>query len=228
MYKEQFVSFQNVDAPPIMPIEAQQVESKYNELWHSTNNPNGNRVDIEWSNKLEKLPEVKQKKIQYKQEESTLGLKPLPQKKYKSQKEFVSKLYPVLYRELQNQGIDPNTWAPILTAQTAIESGWGNQFSTSINNYGGIKGKGSGLVETKEWSPKRGYYTIKDSFKSYNSVEDFAVDFVSKLKTRFKAFSNSPSNYISTIRNHGYFTAKLEDYQNLFNSTLQKVNSYLI
>lgn len=144
-----------------------------------------------------------------------------------SRKDFVNTLYSHLYKALQENGIDAKTWAPILTAHTSIESGWGNQLSRKNNNFGGIKGKGSGMVKTKEYSPERGYYITNDSFKSYASIDDFANDFVKMLKNRFRAFDGTPNQYLANLKKHRYFTARLEDYQKIFNSRLRTVNSLL-
>lgn len=143
-----------------------------------------------------------------------------------SRKDFVNTLYSHLYKALQKNGIDAKTWAPILTAHTSIESGWGNEFSRKNNNFGGIKGKGSGMVKTKEYSPERGYYTIKDSFKSYASIDDFANDYVKILKN-MGAFNGTPDQYLANLKKRRYFTARLEDYQKIFNSRLRTVNSLL-
>lgn len=144
-----------------------------------------------------------------------------------SQKGFAKTMYPYLYKALVDNGIDGKLWAPILTAHTSIESGWGNQFSRQNNNFGGIKGKGSKKVKTKEWSPSKGYYTIEDTFKSYPSIQAFADDYVKKLKNKFKAFDGTPAEYLSNIRKHGYFTASLSDYQKMFDSRLNKINTLL-
>ena len=143
-----------------------------------------------------------------------------------SRKDFVNTLYSHLYKALQKNGIDAKTWAPILTAHTSIESGWGNEFSRKNNNFGGIKGKGSGMVKTREYSPERGYYTINDSFKSYASIDDFANDYVKILKN-MGAFNGTPDQYLANLKKHRYFTARLEDYQKMFNSILRTVNSLL-
>lgn len=147
---------------------------------------------------------------------------------FKSKEEYVQTISPYIYQALQDNGLDADLWTPIVVAQTAVESGWGNEFSRRNHNYGGIKGKGSGRVDTKEYNPETGeYYTIQDEFKKYNSMEDFADDFVKRLKNRFNAFNNSPAEYVQNIKNKGYFTAPLSDYQNLIDSTLQEVNKYL-
>lgn len=144
-----------------------------------------------------------------------------------SRKDFVNTLYSHLYKALQENGIDAKTWAPILTAHTSIESGWGNEFSRKNNNFGGIKGKGSGRVKTKEYSPERGYYITNDSFKSYASIDDFANDYVKMLKNKFGAFDGTPDQYLANLKKHRYFTASLQDYQKIFNSRLRTVYNLL-
>lgn len=144
-----------------------------------------------------------------------------------TKKGFAKTMYRYLYQALENNGLDGKVWAPILTAHTAIESNWGNQFSRKNNNYAGIKGKGSSVVGTKEWSPQRGYYTVKDSFKSYPSIAAFADDFVKRLKNKFRAFDGTPQQYVSNIRKHGYFTDSLSHYQGMMNSRLNTINRLL-
>lgn len=144
-----------------------------------------------------------------------------------TKKGFAKTMYRYLYQALENNGLDGKVWAPILTAHTSIESNWGNQFSRKNNNYAGIKGKGSSVVGTKEWSPQRGYYTVKDSFKSYPSIAAFADDFVKRLKNKFRAFDGTPQQYVSNIRKHGYFTDSLSHYQGMMNSRLNTINRLL-
>lgn len=146
---------------------------------------------------------------------------------FSNKQDYAKTMYQYLYQALEDNGIDGDTWAPILTAHTSIESGWGNKFSRENNNFGGIKGKGSRVVSTKEWSPSRGYYTIKDTFKSYPSIQAFADDYVKKLKNKFKAFDGTPADYLRNIRRNGYFTASLSDYQRIFNGRLNDVNKLL-
>lgn len=146
---------------------------------------------------------------------------------FSNNRDYAQTMYRYLYKALEDNGLDGDTWAPILTAHTSIESGWGNRFSRENNNFGGIKGKGSKVVNTQEWSPTRGYYTIKDTFKSYPSVQAFADDYVKKLKNKFKAFDGTPEDYLKNIRKHGYFTASLSDYQRIFNGRLNNINNLL-
>ena len=141
----------------------------------------------------------------------------------KSKQEYINFITPYLHEALENNGIDADKWTPVLVAQTALESGWGNEFSRKNNNFAGIKGKGSGNVTTKEWSPSKGYYTITDSFKKFNSVEEFADEYVKKLKNKFKAFEGSPSYFSANIRKRGYFTAPASTYQNNLNIILKQI-----
>lgn len=143
----------------------------------------------------------------------------------KSREDYINIMGKALRNALNNNNINPEIWTNYLLAQTALESNWGkSSISTKYNNYGGIKGTGSGSVSTREYSPQRGYYSTHSSFKSFNSVEDFADYFVKRLRDKFKAFSTTPGEYLKNIRNHGYFTAPLNDYSRTFNSILNSIS----
>lgn len=143
----------------------------------------------------------------------------------KSREDYINVMGKALRNALINNNINPEIWTNYLLAQTALESNWGkSSISTKYNNYGGIKGTGSDSVSTREYSPQRGYYSTHSSFKSFNSVEDFADYFVKKLRDKFKAFSTTPGEYLKNIRKHGYFTAPLNDYSRTFNSILNSIS----
>lgn len=143
----------------------------------------------------------------------------------KSREDYINIMGKALRNALINNNINPEIWTNYLLAQTALESNWGkSSISTKYNNYGGIKGTGSGSVSTREYSPQRGYYSTHSSFKSFNSVEDFADYFVKTLRDKFKAFSTTPGEYLKNIRNHEYFTAPLNDYSRTFNSILNSIS----
>lgn len=143
----------------------------------------------------------------------------------KSREDYINIMGKALRNALINNNINPEIWTNYLLAQTALESNWGkSSISTKYNNYGGIKGTGSGSVSTREYSPQRGYYSTHSSFKSFNSVEDFADYFVKTLRDKFKAFSTTPGEYLKNIRNRGYFTAPLNDYSRTFNSILNSIS----
>lgn len=143
----------------------------------------------------------------------------------KSREDYINIMGKALRNALINNNINPEIWTNYLLAQTALESNWGkSSISTKYNNYGGIKGTGSGSVSTREYSPQRGYYLTHSSFKSFNSVEDFADYFVKRLRDKFKAFSTTPGEYLKNIKKHGYFTAPLNDYSRTFNSILNSIS----
>lgn len=143
----------------------------------------------------------------------------------KSREDYINIMGKALRNALINNNINPEIWTNYLLAQTALESNWGkSSISTKYNNYGGIKGTGSGSVSTREYSPQKGYYLTHSSFKSFNSVEDFADYFVKRLRDKFKAFSTTPGEYLKNIRKHGYFTAPLNDYSRTFNSILNSIS----
>lgn len=143
----------------------------------------------------------------------------------KSREDYINIMGKALYNALNNNNINPEIWTNYLLAQTALESNWGkSSISTKYNNYGGIKGTGSGSVSTREYNPQRGYYSTHSSFKSFNSVEDFADYFVKILRDKFKAFSTTPGEYLKNIRKHGYFTAPLNDYSRTFNNILNSIS----
>lgn len=143
----------------------------------------------------------------------------------KSREDYINIMGKALYNALNNNNINPEIWTNYLLAQTALESNWGkSSISTKYNNYGGIKGTGSSSVSTREYSPQKGYYSTHSSFKSFNSVEDFADYFVKILRDKFKAFSTTPGEYLKNIRKHGYFTAPLNDYSRTFNSIFNSIS----
>lgn len=144
----------------------------------------------------------------------------------KNNKEYVEKMSNAISTALENNGIDPTIWTRYLVAQTCIESGWGrSSISTNGNNYGGIKGGNAKPITTREYDPSKGYYTVKSSFKRFNSVQDFADYFVKKLKNKFGAFNGTPQEYLKNIKNHGYFTEDLSKYTSSFNGVLKTISN---
>lgn len=115
--------------------------------------------------------------------------------------DFINRFKPVIAQELSKQGIS-TTYTNSLLAQLALESGWGTKQS-GRNNYGGIKGSSGTTTKTKEYINGR-YQTRNQTFKDYNSLEEFIADYVSKLKTRFNAFSGG--DFISNVLEKGYAT----------------------
>lgn len=247
MFNSFFTTYQMVEPPPIIKKETESIQNAYRDflkvnyptynnypssielepqndpLASTTDAPvifNMNRV-VDTNDTPTKLVQPRYSQGDQREVQTTT----LPA--FESRGHYAKTMYSHLYKALQNNGIDADVWTPTLVAHTSIESGWGNKFSRDNNNFGGIKGKGSKVVSTKEWSPSKGYYTIKDTFKAYPSVQAFADDYVKKLKNRFKAFEGTPQEYLKNIRKHGYFTASLSDYQRMFDSRLNKIHQLL-
>ena len=225
-FENYFSLYEATDPPPIITEDYKLVQDNYKQYLNPVTIP-----DVQVFNQTENpLSIVTEPPTLYKKQGNTNPISSKVQSRIKSNSnkmtskaDYVKTMYKYLYAALENNGINGDIWAPVLVAQTSIESNWGNEFSRKNNNFAGIKGKGSGLVKTKEWSPEKGYYTIKDSFKSYPSIDAFADDYVKRLKNRFKAFEGTPEDFSKNIRSRGYFTAKLEDYQRMMDSRLDNV-----
>lgn len=242
-----FTVYESSAIPPVVSKEMEETQNQYLSLMDQLDNiqlptpPMSNLDDYEFpENFFEEyiqnsdLSLFKESKNQKKEDQTKKSFYNYPTSKkttvtkpFGSKENYVRTMYPYIYKALQDNGLDADKWAPLLVAQTALESGWGNDFSRRNNNYAGIKGKGSGATATKEFIPGKGYVTIKDSFKSYPSIAAFADDFVKKLKNRFNAFKGGPSEYLSNIKSKGYFTAPLSDYSKIFNVCLKTVNNSL-
>lgn len=134
--------------------------------------------------------------------------------KFSSKKDFVSKVVSAYKKVLTEKGLDQN-YAYILTAQDALESGWGKHQAGAFN-LGGIKGGNSTPKETFEYI--NGVKTkIKDRFRSFSSLEDYCNYKVNLMSNKryniFKRTSaNNPLNVISTINNSGYSTTPTSQY----------------
>lgn len=117
---------------------------------------------------------------------------------FSSKKEFARTLVSGYMRALSANNLDPN-YAYILTAQAAIESGWGNKQSGKFN-FGGIKaGKNTPgtYKSTTEWSPTKGYYKSVEKFRDFSSIDDYCNYRIQLLSNRrynvFNQFKASQS-----------------------------------
>lgn len=134
-----------------------------------------------------------------------------------TKQDFINRFKPVIAQELSKQGIS-TAYTNNLLAQLALESGWGTKQS-GRNNYGGIKGKSGTTTETTEYINGQ-YQTRNQTFRDYNSLEEFIADYVSKLKTRFNAFSGG--DFISNVLEKGYATDPnyAKKYKEVYNSII--------
>lgn len=73
----------------------------------------------------------------------------------------------------------------LVSAQWALESGWGQEVS-GVHNYFGQKGIGT-LKMTKEWVDGQ-YLDVKDEFKDYKSPEASVEDLVNKWHKNYRGY----------------------------------------
>lgn len=128
--------------------------------------------------------------------------------KFNSRKQFVSTLENTYRELLTKRGYNPD-FASILVAQDANESGWGKNLAGNFN-YGGIKSKTGSKKKTTEYinGVKQTYY---DSFRDFNSLEDFCnfkIDLLSS--SRYNIFNttnpDNPEEVFTAINTRGYST----------------------
>lgn len=154
--------------------------------------------------------------------------------KFKSKEEFVKTLNQGYRKALQKRGIDPN-FSYILVAQAAMESGWG-QHQAGRFNFGGIKAVGNqkgSYKKTKEYDSKKGYYTITDKFRDFDSIEDYCDARIKLLSNKrynlFNQFNPDDSSAIIThLLKKGYGTAPIKDYvpsvMKIYNTVINILN----
>lgn len=123
--------------------------------------------------------------------------------KFKSKKDFKDTMLPIYENILKAKGLNPR-FAKSLVAQDGLESAWGSKPAGAFN-FGGIKGKGT-VKRTREVINGKDVY-INDSFKNFNSLEDYANYKVNLLNNnRYQAFSGNIKDFASRVANGGYAT----------------------
>lgn len=113
---------------------------------------------------------------------------------------FTSKMSNIYSNILAEKGIDQK-YTKWLVAQDALESGFGKHIAGK-NNLGGRKGKGTTLwtTEVVNGLPQK----IKQEFKDYDSIEDYALGHVNLLLgSRYQAFNG---DFASRVVSGGYAT----------------------
>ena len=132
-----------------------------------------------------------------------------------SHRDYVNRMRPLLKEKLLAKSYDPQTESPsgnrfvprneveeyadILTAQSSLESDWGNQHKAkdpTINNYSGIT--------TNNHSPSESYHINGSRYwwKRFNSVDDWAEYFINILNKKWNAFSKGPSEYFNQLQHN--------------------------
>lgn len=76
-----------------------------------------------------------------------------------------------------------SNYPDLVAAQWALESGFG-KYTSGINNFFGIKGKGT-IQKTKEWDGDR-FIEIESEFKNFASPEDSIKDLIDKWYKDFR------------------------------------------
>lgn len=99
----------------------------------------------------------------------------------------------------------------LVSAQWALESGWG-QHTSGVNNYFGQKGKGT-TINTREWINGRSV-TVTAGFKNYSSVEDSVQDLVDKWHKNYKGYqgvnnASSRNEAAIMLSQQGYATSPI-------------------
>lgn len=88
----------------------------------------------------------------------------------------------------QEAAQERNLYASIMTAQAALESGFGSSGLSSPPNHNlfGMKGSYNGesvVMTTREYSPSTGWVTINDYFKKYPSYTESLLDHANYIRT---------------------------------------------
>lgn len=123
--------------------------------------------------------------------------------KFKSRDEFKSIMSNVYKKLLKEKGINTE-YAKALVAQDALESAYGTKLAGKFN-YGGIKGKGT-ISKTREVINGKEIF-INDSFKDFNSIEDYANYKIKLLSNkRYNAFSGNLKDFANKVHKGGYAT----------------------
>lgn len=115
---------------------------------------------------------------------------------FSSHKDFAKTLVEGYKRALTKNNLDPD-YAYVLTAQAAMESGWGDHQSGKFN-FGGIKaGKDAPgtYKKTREIDSQGNYYTTTAKFRDFKSIEDYC-DYRIKLlgNNRYNIFNQFKPN----------------------------------
>ncbi len=136
-------------------------------------------------------------------------------KVFQNKSEFIKVMTPLYEKILASKGID-TSFAKALVQQSGLESNWGKSQSGKFN-LGGIKGKGT-KKRTREVINGKDQY-IYDSFRDFNSLEDYANYHVNLLNNnRYKAFSGTVNEFADKVAKGGYATDPR--YKNILNKMI--------
>ena len=136
--------------------------------------------------------------------------------KFNNKRDFIKALNAGYRRTLSSKGLNPE-YSYILTAQAALESGWGKHIAGKYN-YGGVKITDKEAREhperahralTTDWSSDKGYFRHYQNFRNFSSIEDYCNYRINLLSNkRYNAFNSveaeNPYNFVFHILSKGY------------------------
>lgn len=140
-------------------------------------------------------------------------------KEFRDREEFKDTMTSLYKDLLYKKGINP-LFAKALVAQDGLESAWGSKPSGKFN-FGGIKGKGT-VKRTREVINGKDVY-INDSFRDFDSLEDYANFKINLLNNRYHAFSGDISEFADRVHKGGYATDP--NYSRVLNSIITSIKN---
>lgn len=149
-------------------------------------------------------------------------------KTFSGKKDFTQILSNTYKQVLIERGLDPN-YAYILTAQDALESGWGKHQAGKFN-FGGIKGGNATPKQTFEYVNGQKKSTTS-SFRNFSSLKDYCDYKVTTMANkRYNIFNrtsaSNPLQVIATINNAGYSTTPTAQYSRSIMNAYNQVMNY--
>lgn len=146
------------------------------------------------------------------------------------QAEFVAKLGPAIESAIEKQGLSIPPEGVV--AQLAFESGWGkSSLATQSYNFGGLTAgstwSGATVAKADKQGEKAGNVTINQDFRVYDSVQDFADDyvkFVQKPRYSVALDQKDPYHYALELGKAGYHNNNDAEYASDVAGVARKVN----
>lgn len=128
-------------------------------------------------------------------------------KTYSDKKKFKADLKAAYEKELVARGLNPE-FADYITAQDALESGWGSSSLAEHYNFGGVKEtrEGKGVQKkTKESYDGKTLTDTVDSFRQFDSLDDYVKYKIDLLgNSNYNVFAYRPDqmyNRLVTAKN---------------------------
>ena len=123
----------------------------------------------------------------------------------KSKSGYVSKMRPLFTKILESKSFIPKDkipeYANILTAQSALESDWGgSKLSTQYNNLSGMTKGTAKFHSTKSVTLNNKQGKDKNTYAVFDSIEDWADDYVEYLNRKWKAFDGNSSQFFNRLQ----------------------------